>query len=64
VSFQGFAGPGANPSPMLGEVARGIVSTRTSRALPYDVIAAAREERSLRRLQRRITWWQRLGLIR
>ena len=45
MSFQGFAGPGANPSPMLGAVARGMVSTRTGGGLPDDVIAAAREER-------------------
>ena len=64
MSFQGFAGPGANPSPMLGEVARGMVSARACGGLPDDVIAAAREERSLRKLQRRITRWQRLGRIR
>ena len=64
MSFQGFAGPGANPSPMLGELARGMLSTRTGGGLPDDVIAAAREERALRKLQRRITRWQRLGRIR
>ena len=64
MSFQGFAGPGANPSPMLGEVARGMVTARSLGGLPDDVIAAAREERSLRKLQRRITRWQRLGRIR
>ena len=64
MSFQGFAGPGANPSPMLGEVARGMVSTRNLGGLPHNVIAAARDERSLRKLQRRIARWQRMGLIR
>jgi len=49
---------------MLGEVARGMVSTRKGAGLPDDVIAAAREERSLRKLQRRIARWQRLGRIR
>jgi hypothetical protein len=34
-----------------------------SGSLPLSVIAAAREERSLRRLRRRIRLWSRLGLI-
>jgi hypothetical protein len=32
--------------------------------LPDDVIAAAREERALARLKRRVRRWQRLGRIR
>ncbi len=32
--------------------------------VPDDVLAAAGEARSLRRLERRIRWWTRLGLIR
>jgi hypothetical protein len=32
--------------------------------VPDDVLAAAREQRSLRRLRRRIRRWQRLHLVR
>ena len=32
--------------------------------VPDDVLAAAREERSIRRLQRRVARWQRLHRIR
>ncbi|HEY3722719.1 MAG TPA: hypothetical protein VGN59_05070 [Acidimicrobiia bacterium] len=32
--------------------------------IPDNVLAAAHQERALRRLQRRIRWWSRLHLIR
>lgn len=32
--------------------------------VPDNVLAAAHEARSLRRLQRRLRWWSRLHLIR
>jgi hypothetical protein len=32
--------------------------------VPEGIIAAAREERAMRRLRRRIRWWSRVGLIR
>jgi hypothetical protein len=35
-----------------------------STRVPDDVLAAAREERSVRKLRRRITRWQRLHRIR
>jgi hypothetical protein len=32
--------------------------------IPDNVLAAAHQERALRRLQRRVRWWSRLHLIR
>jgi hypothetical protein len=32
--------------------------------VPDNILAAAHEARSLRRLQRRIRWWSRLHVIR
>lgn len=57
---------GANPAPLHGAMARSDVrSLRTGATrIPDSVIAAAREQRSLRRLQRRIRMWSRFGLIR
>jgi hypothetical protein len=66
MTFGGFGGPGSVPGPMHGAVARAEVLRARSamRALPDDVVAAAREERALRRLKRRIRRWQRLGRVR
>jgi hypothetical protein len=66
MTFDGFGGPGANPGPLHGEAARSEIQRARHGAgrLPDGVIAAARDERSLRRLQRRIRWWSRVGLIR
>jgi hypothetical protein len=51
---------------MSGVIAHSeVLRTRIgSGRVPENVIAAAHEARSLRRLQRRIRWLSRLGLIR
>jgi hypothetical protein len=61
-----FGGAGAQPGPFHGAVARSQVEHARHGAgrLPDNVIAAAREERSLRRLKRRIRRWSRVGLVR
>jgi len=66
MTFGGFGGPGSNPGPLHGAAARSeVLRVRQGAArLPDDVIAAARDERSLRRLQRRIRRFTRVGLIR
>jgi hypothetical protein len=66
MTFGGIGGPGSQPGPFHGAVARSEVQqVRSGTArLPDNVIAAAREERSLRRLKRRIRLWSRVGLIR
>jgi hypothetical protein len=66
MTYGGLGGPGSVPSPMNGAIARAeVVRVHAhTRALPDDVIAAAREERALRRLKRRVRRWQRLGRIR
>jgi hypothetical protein len=57
---------GSNPAPLHGAMARSaVLSLRVDAAnIPDSVIAAAREERSLRRLQRRVRRWSRVGWIR
>jgi hypothetical protein len=65
VALGGWAGTGATPGPFQGAAARSEVQrARASVRLPDDVIAAAREERALARLKRRVRRWQRLGRIR
>ena len=64
--FGGNGGAGSQPGPFQGAVAHSEVQRvrhGTSR-LPDNVIAAARDERSLRRLERRIRRWSRVGLVR
>jgi hypothetical protein len=57
---------GANPAPIHGAIARSdLLSVRTGVGrIPDNVIAAVREERSLRRFKRRIRRWTRVRLIR
>jgi hypothetical protein len=57
---------GSNPGPLHGAMARSdVLGVRTGTTrIPDAVIAAAREERSLRRLERRIRRLTRVGLIR
>jgi hypothetical protein len=55
---------GANPAPLHGAMARSDVLAVRHAALPDSVIAAAREERGRRRLERRIRRLARVGLIR
>jgi hypothetical protein len=57
---------GANPAPIHGAIARSdLLSVRAGATrIPDTVIAAVREERSLRRFKRRIRRWTRVGLIR
>jgi hypothetical protein len=66
MTFGGLGGPGSAPGPFHGEYARSTMQHARAAAprLPDDVIAAAREERALRRLKRRVTRWQRMGRIR
>jgi hypothetical protein len=65
MSLGGWSGAGTPPSPFHGAVARSEVQRAQAAArLPDDVIAAAREERALARLKRRVRRWQRLGRIR
>jgi hypothetical protein len=66
MTFGGFGGPGGQPGPFHGAVARSEVqrARQATTNLPDNVIAAAREERSLRRLKRRIRRWSRVGLVR
>jgi hypothetical protein len=66
MTFGGFGGPGATPGPFHGELARSEVQRARAGVpqLPDDVIAAARDERALRRLRRRVARWQRMGRIR
>jgi hypothetical protein len=66
MTFGGLGGPGSAPGPFHGELARSQVQHARAGAprLPDDVIAAAREERALRRLRRRVGRWQRLRRIR
>jgi hypothetical protein len=66
MTFGGFGGPGSTPGPFHGALAQSEVSRARAgvRKIPDDVIAAAREERALRRLQRRVRRWQRFGRIR
>lgn len=64
MTFGGFGGAGATPGPVQGELGKAIAAQARGGHLPDGILAAAREERSLRRLQRRIAWWRRVGLIR
>jgi hypothetical protein len=66
MTYGGLGGPGSVPGPMQGAVARAqVVRVHAhTHLLPDDVIAAAREERVLRRLKRRVRRWQRFGRIR
>jgi hypothetical protein len=66
MTFGGIGSPGGQPGPFHGAVARSEVqrARHATARLPDNVIAAAREERSLRRLKRRIRRWSRLGLVR
>ena len=58
-------GPGSAPGPLHGAAAQSEVQrVRAGAHVPDDVIAAAREERALARLKRRVRRWQRLGRIR
>lgn len=65
MTFGGLGG-GAQPGPFHGAMARSEVqrARHGAGALPDNVIAAAREERSLRRLKRRIRRWSRIRAIR
>jgi hypothetical protein len=66
MTFGGLGGTGATPGPFHGELARSEVARARAGVpqLPDDVIAAAREERALRRLKRRVERWHRMGRIR
>jgi hypothetical protein len=65
MALGGWSGAGTPASPFHGAVARSEVQrARASAGVPDDVIAAAREERALARLRRRVRRWQRLGRIR
>jgi hypothetical protein len=57
------ATPGSGGTPVHAELARHLVQSRTPRG-PDDVVAAAREERSLHALQRRLAWWRLLRRVR
>jgi hypothetical protein len=57
------ANPGSGGSPVHAELARSFVAGRRPQ-VPDAVIAAAREERALRALQRRLRWWRRMGRVR
>jgi hypothetical protein len=60
----GLGGAGATPSPVSAALAASDVQRARAGGLPDDVIAAARDARSLHRLQRRIRRWTRLGIIK
>ena len=63
--FGGLGGAGSTPSPVSAALAASEVQrARAAAMVPDDVIAAAREARSLRRLQRRIRRWTRLGIVK
>jgi hypothetical protein len=63
--FGGFGGAGSTPSPVSAALAASDVQrARAGAQVPDDVLAAAQEARSLRRLQRRIRRWTRLRRIR
>lgn len=64
MTFGGFGGAGVAPGPIQGEFGRALAAQARVGHLPDDIVAAAREERSLRRLRRRLTWWRRVDLIR
>jgi hypothetical protein len=65
MSLGAWSGAGTPASPFHGAVARSEVQqARASARVPDDVVAAAREERALARLKRRVRRWQRLGRIR
>jgi len=56
------ANPGSGGTPVHAELARHVVAAGRPN-LPDDVVAAAREERALRALQRRLRWWRRTRRI-
>jgi hypothetical protein len=61
----GLGGAGSTPSPVSAALAASKVQRARSGAnVPDDVIAAAREARSLLRLQRRIRRWTRLRIVK
>ena len=64
--FGGLGGAGSTPTPVHGALAAGEVQRvrAGSARVPDNVIAAARDERSLRRLRRRIRRWSLLHRIR
>jgi hypothetical protein len=66
MTYGGLGGHGPVASPFSGALARSEVARARAGApkLPDEVIAAAREERALRRLKRRVERWHRLGRIR
>jgi hypothetical protein len=65
MGFGGLGGAGSSPTPVSAAFAASDVQrARTGAQLPDDVIAAAREARSVRRLQRRIRRWTRLGIVK
>ena len=66
MTFGGLGAGGAQPGPFHGAMARSEVQQARNGAgrLPDNVIAAAREERQLRRLKRRIRRWSRIRAIR
>jgi hypothetical protein len=63
--FGGLGGAGSTPSPVSAALAASQVQwARTGARVPDEVNAAAREARSLHRLQRRIRRWTRLGIVK
>jgi len=61
----GLGGAGSTPSPVSAALAASEVQrARTGAKVPDDVIAAAREARSLHRLQRRIRRWTWLRIVK
>jgi hypothetical protein len=63
--FGGLGGAGATPSPVSAALAASeVLRARSGARVPDEVIAAAREARSLHRLQRRIRCWTRLRIVK
>lgn len=62
--FGGLGGAGSTPNAVSAALAASEVQRARAGAMPDDVIAAAREARSLHRLQRRIRRWTRLGIVK
>lgn len=60
-----YGGPGAQ-GPVQGALGQHLAVEARGRALrvPDDVVAAARDERHLRRLQRRLARWRLLRRVR
>jgi hypothetical protein len=63
--FGGLGGAGSTPSPVSAALAASeVLRARSGARVPDEVIAAAREARSMHRRKRRIRRWTRLRIVK